>query len=278
MTRAQVLAAGVTRRSLDGLVEDGWLHRVHAGVYVVGHARLDRQATWLAATLATEGVLSHRSAAELWELLPPIRGPVHVTRVRQGKRRRGLAVHEGSLRRDEITLRMGIRCTSLLRTMIDLASVLRPHELARAFDQAQVLHHLRPVLLAAALVLHPGRRGTASLATLLADAVEPGEIDSHFELRFLKFCRRYSLPGPRTQVPFGIYRADFLFEEFGVVVETDSQRWHSTAARRARDARKTAYLERCGLIVVRVSWHELRDDPDGVHARILAAFERSNLT
>ena len=112
----------------------------------------------------------------------------------------------------------------------------------------------------------------------MADAVDPGEIDSLFELRFLKFCRRYSLPRPRTQVPFGIYHADFLFADFGVVVETDSRRWHSTAARRARDARKTAYLERHGLIVIRVSWHELRNDPDGVHAHIRCAFAQSNLT
>lgn len=278
MTRAQLLAAGVTRRALDGLVADGWLHRVHVGVYVVGHPRLDSEATWLASTLATDGVLSHRSAAELWGLLPPRPGAVHVTRVRQGKRRRGIVVHQGALTRDEVTLRLGVHCTSLVRTLIDLAGQVSRAELARAFDQAQVLHHLRPAVLAAALVVRPGRRGTAALTALLADAVDPGEIDSLFELRFLKFCRRWALPLPRTQAPFGIYQADFLFEDVGVVVETDSRRWHEPAARRARDARKTAYLERCGLVVIRVSWHELRDDPDGVHARVRAAFEPSSLT
>jgi len=278
VTRGQVLAAGVTRRGLDGLVADGWLHRVHEGVYVVGHPRLDRTATCLAATLAADGVLSHRSAAEFWDLLPPRPGPVHVTRSRQGKRRRGIVVHHSTLDRDQVTLRLGVRCTSLVRTLIDIAGQVSRAELARAFDQAQVLHHLRPVVLAAALVVEPGRRGTAALGVLLADAVDPGEIDSLFELRFLKFCRGWALPRPLTQVPFGIYRADFFFEEFGVVVETDSRRWHSTAARRARDARKTAYLEALGLIVIRVTWHELRNDPEGVHARVRAAFARSRRT
>jgi very-short-patch-repair endonuclease len=273
-----MLDAGVTRRALDGLVEDGWLHRVHVGVYAVGHPRLDREARWLAATLATGGVLSHRSAGEHWGILPPGSGTVHVTRDRQGRRRAGIVVHHAALTADEVTTRFGVATTSLVRTLIDLAAVLRPHELARAFDQAQVLHHLRPAALAAGIVLQPGRRGTAALQQLLADAVEPGEIDSVFELRFLKFCRRYSLPRPRTQAPFGIYRADFLFAQFGVVVETDSRRWHSTAARRARDARKTAYLEERGLIVLRLSWQELRGDPDGVHARIRSTFEQSTRT
>ena len=79
----------------------------------------------------------------------------------------------------------------------------------------------------------------------MVDAVDPQEIESLFELRFLK---------------------------------TDSVRWHSTAARRARDGRKTAYLESLGLIVVRLTWHELHEDPAGVYARILAAFDRSNRT
>jgi hypothetical protein len=125
---------------------------------------------------------------------------------------------------------------------------LRPHELARAFDQAQVLHHLKPVALAAALLAAPGRRGSGRLQELLADAVDPGEIDSLFELRFLKFCRDFTLPRPATQVEFG------------------------------RDRRKTADLEALGLTVIRVTWHELQNEPAALAARLRAAFGASNLT
>jgi very-short-patch-repair endonuclease len=278
ITRAQLLAVGVTPRVIDGLVEDGWLHRVHAEVYVVGHPRLDREARWLAATLATGGVLSHLAAGEIWGILRPAGGPVHVTRDRQGRRRPGIVVHESALADDEVTVRFGVPCTTLTRTLIDLAGVLRPHELARAFDQAQVLHHLKPVALAAALLAAPGRRGSGRLQELLADAVDPGEIDSLFELRFLKFCRDFTLPRPATQVEFGRWTADFLFERVGVVVETDSERWHRTAARRARDRRKTADLEALGLTVIRVTWHELQNEPAALAARLRAAFGASNLT
>ena len=125
----------MTRRGLDGLVADGWLHRVHVGVYAVGCGPLGREARWLAATLATDGVLSHRSAAELWGLVAPRPAPVHVTRARRGKRRRGIVVHESALADDEVTTRLGVPTTSLVRTLIDLAGQVSRAELARAFDQ-----------------------------------------------------------------------------------------------------------------------------------------------
>lgn len=165
-------------------------------------------------------------------------------------------------------MRFGVRCTSLVRTLIDLAGELRPHELARAFDQAQVLHHLGPLVLAEALLARPGQRGARKLQVLLADALDPGGIESLFELFFLRFCRNWRLPRPETQVEVGIWTVDFLFRDAGVVVEVDGRRWHDTAARRARDARKTADLESLGLVVVRVSWSELRDDPAGLARRI----------
>ena len=46
----------------------GRLHRVHRGVYAVGHLGLGQEARWLAAVLACGdgALLSHRSAATLW--------------------------------------------------------------------------------------------------------------------------------------------------------------------------------------------------------------------
>ena len=198
---------------------------------------------------------------------------------RAGQRRRGIIVGTSPrLASDEVTVRLGVPVTSLVRTLIDLAGVLRPHELAGAFDQAQVLHHLRPLVLAEALLARPGRRGASALQVLLADAVEPGAIESLFELLFLRFCRDWGFSRPETQVAFGIWTADFLFRDARVVIETDSRRWHGTAARRARDARKTADLESLGLVVLRVAWQELRDDPAGLAARIRGASTRASST
>ena len=274
LTREQLLAAGVTRRQLDTLAADGHLLRVHMGVYAVGVFRAEPVVRRLAAVLATGGVLSHISAAEHWGILMPRGGPIHVTRATRGARRAGIIVHESALDAAELTTRFAVPVTSLVRTLIDLAGVVDVRTLAAAFDQAQVLHHLRPLVLAEALLARPGRRGAGRLQALLADAVDPGEVESLFELLFLRFCRGWGCSRPETQVRFGIWTADFFFRDAGVVVETDSRRWHGTAARRARDALKTAYLESIGLTVVRVTWRELRDDPAGLAERIRGASTR----
>ena len=49
-------------RSSDGS-RSGRLHPLYRGVYAVGHRVVSQRGRWMAATLATGGVLSHRSAA-----------------------------------------------------------------------------------------------------------------------------------------------------------------------------------------------------------------------
>jgi predicted transcriptional regulator of viral defense system len=86
----QLLALGLSRQSIDHRVRAGRLHRIHRGVYAVGHRRLTQRGRWMAAVLAggKAAVLSHRSAAALWEILPS-RG-LHVTTPRQLRNRDGI--------------------------------------------------------------------------------------------------------------------------------------------------------------------------------------------
>jgi Transcriptional regulator, AbiEi antitoxin len=104
----QLLAAGLSRSGVARRVREGRLHRIHRGVYAVGHRALSHEARWMAAVLAcgtggprtppthVEGAdsldgptlsvlehwgaaLSHRSAAELWGLLPARSGLADVS-------------------------------------------------------------------------------------------------------------------------------------------------------------------------------------------------------
>ena len=80
VTASQLLRSGLTRDGVLGRVRAGRLHPVHRGVYAVGHDGLTHHGRWKAATLAVpRGVLSHRSAAELWELLPPSSAKPHLS-------------------------------------------------------------------------------------------------------------------------------------------------------------------------------------------------------
>src|SRR5215207_3154402 len=81
VTLTQLIQAGIRRSALSRRVAAGRLHRIHRGVYAVGHAGLSPEGRWMAAVLGCGdgAALSHRSAAELWELIAPSQGAIHVT-------------------------------------------------------------------------------------------------------------------------------------------------------------------------------------------------------
>ena len=63
----QLRWAGLVPSAITRRVRSGRLHRLHRGVYAVGHTDLTREGKWIAAVFACgEGaVLSHESAAHL---------------------------------------------------------------------------------------------------------------------------------------------------------------------------------------------------------------------
>jgi len=117
VTTRQLLSAGLASGSISDRIEEGRLHRIHRGVYAVGHRGLSRPGFWMAAVLASaqeerSAFLSHRSAAELWELLPLSRGLIDVSVPGDGgrKKRVGLRVHRSvTLKRSVRTRRLGFR-------------------------------------------------------------------------------------------------------------------------------------------------------------------------
>ncbi|HET7506727.1 MAG TPA: type IV toxin-antitoxin system AbiEi family antitoxin domain-containing protein [Solirubrobacterales bacterium] len=94
-TRRQLEAAGLGTKAITGQVRSGRLHRLHRGVYAVGHRAPSWHGRWMAAVLACGdgAVLSHHSAAALWKLLKPIQGPIHVSIPTTHGRKRHSGIH-----------------------------------------------------------------------------------------------------------------------------------------------------------------------------------------
>jgi hypothetical protein len=71
------VSADAARKRADS----GRFHRVHRGVYAVGHPRLTQKGRWMAAVLAygIGAAVSHRSAAALWGLRPDNRPKTDLT-------------------------------------------------------------------------------------------------------------------------------------------------------------------------------------------------------
>ena len=270
VSRVQLAALGLSSTAIQGRVKRGRLHRVHRGVYAVGHTALTRNGRFMAAVLACgEGAaLSHFSAAVLWGLVQARGQPIHVT---VGKRRRcrGIVVHDAPLEGERLR-RYGIVVTTPARTIVDLADVVsRRRTLERAIDEAQYLgldwRRAAP---------RQGRKGSGLLSSVLAGH-EPGSTRTRSELEeiFLALCDSRGFPRPEVNLGIEGYECDFVWRDQRVVVETDGEAAHSTHGARQRDPVKDADLQIAGWRLLQVPSMRLFREPDAVAdqlARLLA--------
>jgi predicted transcriptional regulator of viral defense system len=163
---AQLQALGLGKDAVQRRVRAGRLHRLHQGVYAVGHTVLRREGRWLAAVLACGkgAVLSHRSAAAHWGLLQTQATRIDVTapRTRAGNAR--IRLHRSrSLIACDTTTHQGIPTTSIPRTLLDLAATVKPDRLERALAQAEHLELYDHRAITELLARANGHRGKGAL-------------------------------------------------------------------------------------------------------------------
>ena len=275
VSTVQLRAAGLGRGAIEHRVRKGRLHRVHRGVYAVGHPRLTLRGRLWAAVLACGGpdaaALSHRSAAALWDLLPPPSGPVDVTSRRRSASTARLRVHRGNTLA-EVADHDGLPLTTVARTLIDLADVLAPHALERTVHRAAP-----PRLLDTSALKHPGRPSvTGALATLAHD--EPDVTRSELEERFLALVAKSRLPRPEVNANLflGVQddhparEVDFLWRPQRLVAETDGIATHLTPEAFHRDRERDAALLTAGYRVVRFTYRQVTRQPAAVAATLRA--------
>jgi very-short-patch-repair endonuclease len=268
------------RTAIARRLEQGRLHELHRGVYVVGVRRISKRGRWMAAVLACgkHAVLSHRSAARLWDILPPASEWVEVTRPDRRLRRDGIVGHRGSVRADEREVIDGIPVTSPFRTVFDLASVLDRRGLERAFHEAEVRGLRDRVSLPVLLKRYPGRRGSRNLRALLEAAEPVGFTRNDFEGAFVALVDRHGLRRPRMNGDLSLrgrfFQIDALWEEERVAVELDSRAVHGTNRNFESDRQRDRILLAEGWRTMRVTWRHLQDEPDEVAADLKQALER----
>ena len=181
----------MTKQAIERRVGAGRLHPLHRGVYAVGHTVLTKEGRWMAATLATGGVLSHATAAAAWEILR-VGAVIHVTVPGDPgrKRRRGIQVHRSrTITPADMTRRRGIPITTRERTIADLAKTMKGRPLEQLLDRAE--HHLdfgrlrqlAPPSLKWCCPLHSRQHPDPQRAS---------------RKRFLELCDDHGLPRPET--------------------------------------------------------------------------------
>jgi len=255
----QLRAAGLSDAAVSKRCRSGRLHRLHRGVYAVGHIAANAERRWMAAVLALGdgAVLSHRSAAELWDLLPTQPGPVDVSLPsRSGRlRRKGIRVHRPTaLEPAETTRRRGISVTSPARTIADLQRAVAAWESRRAIRQAEFV----------GLAVDP--------------VLQPDRTRSELERKFLQLCRRHQLPRPAVNLRIDSLTVDFCWAEERLVVETDGYRSHRGRAAFEDDRARDLKLRALGYEVQRLSYRQVLEEGDEIAAVLRGALDRDRAT
>ena len=275
VARRQLEALGLTQRQVETRIRLGRLHRIHSGVYAVGHPRVTWEGRLLAAVLTcgTGAVLSHRSAGAHWGVLVVTSGPIDVmVPLRHGRcRRAGLAIHRPRLAptADEVAVERGIPVTTPARTLLDLACVLPPDRLRRAVERAEELRIFDLAAIEATLHEHPTSHGARRLRQAVAVA-DPALTRSELERRFLDLCREHAIPRPVVNAVVEGLEVDFFWPAARLVVETDGFEHHRTRAAFERDRERDALLARRGIRVLRFTDRQVTGEPATVAATVAA--------
>jgi very-short-patch-repair endonuclease len=249
----------------------GRFHRIHQGVYTFGNPNLSRKGHLMAAVLACGpgAVLSHRSAASLHGILDDRRSRIDVIAPnRRGRAQKGIAAHrDRTLAPVDRVVIEGIPCTSLGRTLLDIAATESTRSLTYAVTQAEVERIFDLAEVVELLKRSKGRRGVARLrlAIELHDAAEQ-DARSELEKKLLRLFKRGGFSPPEVNghlVVEGIsMMPDFLWRDARLIVEADSRRVHGTLTAFEKDRQRDQRLVAAGWTVIHATWHQATQEPE----------------
>jgi hypothetical protein len=265
VARRQLAELGLSPQHIAYRIDIGRLVRIFRGVYAVGHPRLTREGRWMGAVLSCgpRSVLSHADAAAHWELLPARGVLIDVmTPLRSGRGpdRRRIRLHRvGTLASDEVTVHDVIPITTPARTLLDLASILRPRALEDAIAQADRLARFDLVAVRRVLDAHPRQHGAPTLRALLdrLAGTDVAETRSALEVALLQLCDDTGLPAPLANVQIAGFTVDFQWPGTNLIVETDGFAYHRMPTTFESDRDRDQVLMLAGYRVARFTYNQL---------------------
>jgi hypothetical protein len=248
-------------------------------VYAVAQNPLSTRGRYLAAVMACGpgAALSHRSAADL-RAIRPSSGRIEVTVPAVARVIEGVPVHRTRmLDPQDFTVLDGIPITSVARTLLDLAAVLRPPDLEVAIDRAERsgLFDLNAVV--DVLKRARGKKGAKALRRAVA-SYEPSTQKSELERNFKRLLRT----APDIRTPFfnalidgetGTHEVDAHWTAQKLAVQLDGFAFHRTRRDRERDAASDADLELAGYRVMRLTWDDVTVNGERTLRRLRLALD-----
>lgn len=258
--RAQLEEVAIPAWRIDNWVKSRRLHPWYPGVYAVGHRALGVHGRRKAAELAggPGAALCCQTAADFRNVKPNVSGTIHLwVPNQQGRGIRGIVPHRfGDLLDHDLEVVDGIRTTTPMRTLVDMARWWSLEQIARAFDRTEENRQFDLNRLQELLARRPRRPGAPKLRHVLDMYQGPEPTLTELEKRGLQLIRKARLPKPAMQWHTSEGRVDFYWPEARLILEMDSFRWHKQRQRfegdRSRDFEHIAQ----GLATPRVTWHQ----------------------
>lgn len=254
----QLVACGVDGDAVARRVAKGQLHRVHTGVYAVGHPGATLDAQLMSAVLAggQGAVASHWASAALHGFVRWDGRRIDVTVARRsGRQRPGIRFHRPrTVDPRDITRVRGIPTTTAARALLEIAPQLSDRRLKRAVRQAQAERATNVRQIADVLRRARGQRDTGRLAAIVATGAAPtasGDEDIVLDL-VLQAGFEHPDVNPRLVVGAETYRPDLRWAPQRLIVEVDSA-WHDGPLAAQLDAARQADLEDAGWRVLRTT-------------------------
>jgi very-short-patch-repair endonuclease len=196
-----------------------------------------------------------------------------------GLRRQGIQVHHSlTLTSADVTQIDGIPCTSVPRTLLDLAAASPSHVLTRACNQAEINKALDFGAITDLLARSHRHPGAARLrAALRVDRLGEDRTKTPLERRFLGLCARAEVTRPAINqwMPVGgeEMECDFVWNAERVVVEVDGWETHRTRAAFENDRRRDRLLQTGGWRVIRLTWRDVTERADQVTEMLRALLQ-----
>lgn len=265
-------------------IAQGRLFAVQPAVFRVNGAPDTWHQSVKAAQLASDGVVSHRSAAELWGLIQPC-GYVEVS-VKPEHRPRlqppAIAHRIIDLRPDLAAEREGMTLTDPVRTVIDLGLVMSKWAVGEALSRGITtkLFGVDDVKRLREALGRPGRNGTGVVRRILEErSLSIGTEESMLEKRFGDLCRKWDLPLPVFQHEVWhdgrfIARVDAAYPESRLAIEVDGFAAHTSPDAFQRDRTRQNRLVALGWTVLRFTWDDVVKRPEMVAREITEALQR----
>jgi very-short-patch-repair endonuclease len=285
--RKQITALGLSPEAVAHLVSSGrWSWRTGTVLELVGSPPTDKQyALACVLDLAEGSALSHDSSVATWGVPGFALRPVHVVGVRErGRRSAHLArVHQPRIWLPHHVYEVdGIPVVSPTLALFQIAGLHHPARVERALDNALAMGLTSPrrLHIALAQLQRRGRPGIALMRELLrvrGDDYRPPA--SGLEARFQRLAANIGVHELERQVDIGdddgwIGRIDFRHRELPLLVEIDSDRFHTSLLDRASDATRDERLRRAGFVVLRFTEFQVWHRPHEVEEALLEAIWR----